>query len=105
MSYATENVTENSHICGSCDRSFCTKRGLSLHQRTYQTRNNTYTDSKDAQEVLNVESSSQKITILRNISPPSSKKQCFGRKIFLLLSGKAGRKLIDEVYRLMNEWL
>ena len=74
MPYETENVTENSHICGSCDRSFCTKRGLSLHQRTYQTRNNTYTDSKDAQEVLNVESASQNsVTIEDNLTIPCAK--------------------------------
>ena len=39
--------------------SFCTNWGLSQHQRTCQARNNTSTDSKDAQEVLNVKASSQ----------------------------------------------
>ena len=39
--------------------SFRTNWGLSQHQRTCQARNNTSTDSKDAQEVLNVKASSQ----------------------------------------------
>ena len=49
MPYATENTTENSHICGDCDQSFRTNLGLSQHQKTCQTKNNIRTDSKHAQ--------------------------------------------------------
>ena len=69
MPHATENATENSHICGDCDRRFRINWGLSHHRRTCQTRNNTRTDSKDTQEVLNVETSSQNsVTIEDNLT-------------------------------------
>ena len=49
--------------------SFRTNWGLSQHQRTCQARNNTSTDSKDAQEVLNVKASSQNsVTIEDNLT-------------------------------------
>ena len=127
MSHATENATENMHICDDCDKSFHTKQGFSQYQRACQTRNNSRTNSKDAQEVFNVKASSQNsVTIEVNFTIPCTKymwrrykyynfekylstvyeKTVFWKEdIFLLLSGKAGRKFIDEVSRLMNEWL
>ena len=127
MPYITENATENSHKCGDCDQSFCTNRGLSQHQRTFQTRNNTSTDSKDAQEELNVEVSSQNsVTIEDNLTIPCAK-YMWGRykdydfkkhlstvyentrvlkeNSFLLPFRKTRRKFIDKVSRLMSEWL
>ena len=71
MTYATENATENSHICGGCDRSSHTNGGLSQHQRTCQTRSSTRKDSRDDQAVLNVEVLSQNSIIKEdNLSIP-----------------------------------
>ena len=125
MPYITENATENSHKCGDCDQSFCTNQGLSQHQRTFQTRNNTCTDSKDAQEELNVEASSQNsvtiednlINTMREIYGGRYKDYDFKKHLstvyentrvlkensFLLPFRKTRRKFIDKVSRLMSE--
>ena len=74
MSYATKNATANSHVCGDCDSRFRTNQGPSQHQRKCQTRSNTCTDPKDAQDVWNVEASSQNsVTIEDNFVIPCTK--------------------------------
>ena len=123
--YATENPTENSHICGYCDRSFPTNWSLDQHRITCQTRKNTLADPKDAQELLNTEAQSpNSVTTKDNLTMPCViyiwgmykdshfekhlstvyKKQCFGRQNFFLMPfGKGGRKFIEEVSRFMDE--
>ena len=58
----------------NCDQSFCTNQGLSQHQRTCKTRNNTRTDSKHAPDVLNVQASSRNSeTTEDNLAIPCAK--------------------------------
>ena len=52
----------------------------------------------------NIYGESIKITILRNMYR-LRKYSVSEENLFLLLSGKAGKKFIEEVFRLMNEWL
>ena len=57
-------------------------------------------------EMRNIYGEGIKIAILRNICLPFTKKIVFWKKnLSLLPSEKAGRKLFEEVSRLMNEWL
>ena len=126
MSSARENTTEKSHICCNCNRSFHSSRGLKQHQRSCQSRNNTPTDRESTETIEDSQFSTK--TLISADEPSTQSVQyiwgkykdhefeknlsqvyeivVFWRKIlFLLPSGKAGRKFIGEVSRLMSEWL
>ena len=125
--YGTENATKNTHIWCVFHQSFCTNQGLSQHQGTCQTRSNTHTNSRNTQEVLNVEASSQNSAAIEdNLTISCAKYTCrryedydfekdlstfyekivlWKKNLFLLPSGKTERKFTEDVSRLMEEWL
>ena len=126
MSSASENATEKLHICRNCDRSFHSSRGLEQHQRSCQSRNNTPMD-RESTETIEDSQSSTKTSILADKPSTQTLKYIWGKykdhefeknlsqvyetvvfwrkNLFLLPSGKAGRKFIGKVSRLMSEWL
>ena len=126
MSSASENATEKSHIYCNCDRSFYSSHGLKQHQRSCQSRNNTPTD-RESTETIEDSQFSTKTSISADEPSKQSVKYIWGKykdhefekhlsqvyeiamfwrkNLFLLPSGKAGRKFIGEVSRLMSEWL
>ena len=126
MSNASENATEKSHICCNCDRSFHSSRGLKQHQRSCQSRNNTSmnrestgmiedsqfstktsksADKRSTQSVKHIWGKYKDHEFEKNLSQAYETVVFWRKKKFLLPSGKAERKFIREVSRLMSEWL
>ena len=126
MSSASENATEKSHICCNCDRSFHSSRGLKQHQRSSQSRNNTPTDRESTETIEDSQFftktsisadqlSTQSVKYIwgkykdhefeKNLSQVYETVVFWRKNLFLLPSGKAGRKFVGEVSRLMGEWL
>ena len=126
MSSASENTTEKSHICCNCDRRFHSSRGLKQHQRSCQSRNKIPTDRKSTETIEDSqfstktsisadEPSTQSVKYIwgkykdhefeKNLSQVYETVVFWRKNLFLLPSGKAGKKFIGEVSRLMSEWL
>ena len=120
MSSASENATEKSHICCNCDRSFHSICSLKQHQRSCQSRNNTPTDHESTETIEDSQFSADKPSTQsvkyiwgkykdhefeKNLSQVYETVVFWRKNLFLLPSGKAGRKFIGEVSRLMSEWL
>ena len=126
MSSASENTTKKLHICCNCDRSFHSSHGLKQHQRSSQSRNNTPTVRESTETIEDSqfftkasksadEPSTQSVKYIwgkykdhefeKNLSQVYENVVFWRKNLFLLPSGKAGRKFVGEVSRLMSEWL
>ena len=126
MFSASENTTEKSHTCCNCDRSFHSSRGLKQHQRSCQSRNNTPIDRRSTKTTEDSQFST-KTSISADEPSTQNMKYIWGKykdhefennlsqvyeivvfwrkNLFQLPSGKAGKKFIGEVSRLMSERL
>ena len=126
MSSASENTTKKLHICCNCDRSFHSSHGLKQHQRSSQSRNNTPTVRESTETIEDSqfftkasksadEPSTQSVKYIwgkykdhefeKNLSQVYETVVFWRKNLLLLPSGKAGKKFIGEVSRLMSEWL
>ena len=125
---ANANANEDLKKCTLCDRTFLTNRGLNRHLRSCQLKNNGYmshakpaslTPEEDIplHEIYNMKRNASTDRIHykwgnfpdnifeKNVSIVYEKVVHWKKNMFLLPSGQAGKRYVDETTRLMNEWL
>ena len=116
MSNASENATEKSHICCNYDRSFHSSRGLlntsmnresteMIEDSQFSTKTSISADKRSTQSVKHIWGKYKDHEFEKNLSQAYETVVFWRKNLFLLPSGKAGKKFIREVSRLISEWL
>ena len=132
LANASTDANGDSHVYAECDRSFRTNRGLNQHlkhlrscylknkitdvQPPYERKEDEANDqiSDDSNiEIWDISTQSlrykwgtyQDYLFERNLSLAYEKIVYWKKNLFLLPSGQAGKSFIDEMSRLINEWI
>ena len=129
LANASTDANGDSYVCAECDRRFRTNRGLNQHLRSgylknkitdvqapYERKEDEANDQTSGDSNINIHdiltrslhykwSSYQDYLFERNLSLACEKIVYWKKNLFLLPSGQAGKSFIDEMYRLMNEWI
>ena len=125
LANASTDANGNSHISAECDRCFCTNRGLNQHVRSGYLKKKSLMFKHHMKEIKTMQKIKHLIEI-PDISTPSLrykwgnyqeylferdlslayKKIVYWQKNPLLLpSRQVGKSFIDEISKLMNEWI
>ena len=132
LANASTDANGDSHVCAECDRSFRTNRGLNQHlkhlrscylknkitdvQTPYERKEDEANDQTSDDSNIEIQDIStpslqykwgnyQDYLFERNLSLAYEKIVYWKKNLFLLPSGQAGKSFIDEMSRLMNEWI
>ena len=114
------NVEENQTTeCHLCNRSFRTNRGLLQHLHTCRRRNNINESSNISDSIVNNEARNQEqleqqenfywnnipgSVYQRNLEEAYEQIVYWRKNVFMVPTGAAGKKFIDETSRLLDQW-